>query len=173
MEVVDQPRKYSNLESTGTYGVTVGNGFCKRCLNCFCWKALFPYLIWLMNWLITGENLGIPLSILYLWSFSLRQSLLQPPWNQHKDRNDQSHLNDKGPKLPLRNSEALLDRPLLHIRTITYNDAAAPRRRMNHLIVTRLLSSSDDSTKHFSGTLLLNSQTKIMVNQNTPVTGTV
>jgi hypothetical protein len=45
--------------------------------------------------------------------------------------------------------------------------------RNNHLMGTRLLPSSDDRDNIFSRTLLLNPQTEIKVNQNTPVTGTV
>jgi hypothetical protein len=36
------------------------------------------------------------------------------------------------------------------MRTITYNDEAAPWRRSNHLLGARLLSSSEDSDNNFS-----------------------
>jgi hypothetical protein len=39
------------------------------------------------------------------------------------------------------------------MRTITYKDEAAPWSRINHLMGTRLLPSSDDSGNIFSGTL--------------------
>jgi hypothetical protein len=40
------------------------------------------------------------------------------------------------------------------MRTITYNDEAAPWSKSNHLMGTRWLSSSNDSNKNFSGTSL-------------------
>jgi hypothetical protein len=55
------------------------------------------------------------------------------------------------------------------MRTMTYNDEAVFWSRSNHLMGTRLLPSSDDSDKIFSG----NTFTEIMVNQNISVTGTV
>jgi hypothetical protein len=36
-----------------------------------------------------------------------------------------------------------------HMRTIIYNDEAAPWRRSNHLMGTRWLPSSDDSNNNF------------------------
>jgi hypothetical protein len=56
-------------------------------------------------------------------------------------------------KLPLRNSGDLWDRPPLQVRTITYNDEAAPGSRNNHLRETRLLPSTDDNDNNFSKTL--------------------
>jgi hypothetical protein len=40
------------------------------------------------------------------------------------------------------------------MRTITYNDEAAPWSRSNYLMGTRLLPSSDDSDNIFPGTPL-------------------
>jgi hypothetical protein len=57
------------------------------------------------------------------------------------------------------------------MRTITYNDEAAPWSKSNHVLGTRLLPSSDDCDDSFS--LLQNPQAAIMVNQITLVTGTV
>jgi hypothetical protein len=39
------------------------------------------------------------------------------------------------------------------MKTITYDDEAAPWSRNNHLMGTRLLPSSDDIDNNFSGTL--------------------
>jgi hypothetical protein len=58
------------------------------------------------------------------------------------------------------------------MRTITYNDEAAPWSRSRYLMRTRLLPSSDDSDNIFSNPSG-KAWTEIMVNQTTPVTGTV
>jgi hypothetical protein len=62
------------------------------------------------------------------------------------------------------------------MKTITYNDKAAPWRRSNHLMEARLLPSTDDSHNNFSG--ILEEQGLTMFSDqsyhwNTPVTGTV
>jgi hypothetical protein len=49
------------------------------------------------------------------------------------------------------NSTAWKDRPTTKLRTITYNDEAAPWSRSN--LPKGLLPSSDDSDNNFSGTL--------------------
>jgi hypothetical protein len=41
----------------------------------------------------------------------------------------------------------------LQMKTTTYNDKAAPWSRSNHALGARVLPSSDDSDKNFSGTL--------------------
>jgi hypothetical protein len=58
------------------------------------------------------------------------------------------------------------------MRTITYNDEAALWIRSNYLLGIRLLPSSDSSNDIFSKHLWEHLD-EIMVNQNTPVTGTV
>jgi hypothetical protein len=58
------------------------------------------------------------------------------------------------------------------MRIITYNDEAAPWSRCNHLMGTRLLPSSDDRDNNIYRNLW-NPWTEMMVNQTTPVTGTV
>jgi hypothetical protein len=57
------------------------------------------------------------------------------------------------PEIPSRNSRAWQDRPPLQMRTIIYNDEAAPWSRSNHLFGIRLLPSSDDSNNIFSRAL--------------------
>jgi hypothetical protein len=59
------------------------------------------------------------------------------------------------------------------MRRVTYNEEAAPWSRSNHLMGTRLLPSSDDSDNIFSRTTPGNHWTEIMVNQSTPLIGTV
>jgi hypothetical protein len=56
-----------------------------------------------------------------------------------KDRTDGKHLYGKGPKLPLRNSLALQDRPPPQVRTITCNEEAAPCSGSGHVLGTRSL----------------------------------
>jgi hypothetical protein len=61
------------------------------------------------------------------------------------------------------------------MRTVIYNDDAAPWSRSNHLMGTRLLPLSDDSN-NFCGALLWNpwrTRTEKMVNQAIFVTRTV
>jgi hypothetical protein len=59
------------------------------------------------------------------------------------------------------------------MKTSTYNDEAAPWGRSDDLVGIRLVPSSNDSNNNFSGTLLQNTQDELMVNQNTPMTGTI
>jgi hypothetical protein len=51
------------------------------------------------------------------------------------------------------NSGDLQDRPPLQMKTIIYNDEAAPWSRNSHLMGTKSLPSSDDSNNIFSRTL--------------------
>jgi hypothetical protein len=56
-------------------------------------------------------------------------------------------------KLPLGSSGGLQDRPPFQLRTVTYNDEAAPWNRKNHVLRSTWLPSSEDSGNNFSGTL--------------------
>jgi hypothetical protein len=80
---------------------------------------------------------------------------LQSLCNHHGFQEGQNwqHLYDKELKLPIRNSD-LQDRPPLQVRTIAYNDEAAPWSRSNYLMGTRLLPSTNDRDDIFSRTHL-------------------
>jgi hypothetical protein len=93
---------------------------------------------------------GIPDSILYLLSFALSHSLLQPPWSQRRT----GIINNlTGLKLPVRSSRDLQDSPPLQMRIITCNDETAPWGS-SHFMGNRLLTSSEDSHNIFSRTPL-------------------
>jgi hypothetical protein len=66
---------------------------------------------------------------------------LHPPWNQGRTGIINNIFMTKWSKLPLRNNRALQDRPALQMRTITYNDEAAPCNMSNQLM--GLLPSND------------------------------
>jgi hypothetical protein len=134
--------KLSDLSSHGTLTIVMGA------------QTVFAEEHWLLIWphkLNTGEELAIPRFILYLLSFALSHSLLQPPWNQGRTGWSMTSLWE-GTETSHQEQWRLAGRTPLQMRTITYNDEAAPWSRSSHLMRTRSLPSSDDSDDNFSGT---------------------
>jgi hypothetical protein len=79
--------------------------------------------------------------------------ILWSPWIP--ERKDRKYHYDKELKLSVRKNGDLHNRPSFQTGTIIHNDEAVPSNRSNHLMGTRLLPSSDDSSNTFSGTLLI------------------